>query len=80
MTDSDNGPQTELLSCGHLRTATDPEPFTPHRVVPFGRGWGVETKGSWCPACVAAGRAPDGIGWREAWDEVERRRAADIRT
>lgn len=75
MIDSDDGPQTELLSCDHVRTGTDPEPFTAHRVARYQGDWAVETKGSWCPACVAAGRAPKGISWREAWDEVARRRS-----
>ena len=79
MIDSGDGPLTELLTCGHVRKETDPEPFTAHRVIPYEGGWLVRSNGSWCPACVAAGRAPKGASWQEAWDVVARRRAADIR-
>ena len=78
MTDSDDPDdrsETVLLSCGHTAALADREPFSPHRVVAHEGGWAVEGGGTWCAACVAAGRAPAGIGWAEAWVEVERRRA-----
>ncbi len=75
MIDSGDGPLIVLLSCGHTGPLQDPEAFTPHRVVPYEGGWAVKTEGSWCPACVRAGRAPEGMGRREAWDEVARLRS-----
>ncbi len=78
MTDAEDRPLIVRLSCGHSRPLADPETFSPHRVVPYEGGWAVRSDGSWCAACVAAGRAPDGMGWREAWDEVARRRSGHI--
>lgn len=79
MDDSNNGPLIVLLSCGHTGALTDRDTFSPHRVVPYAGGWAVEGVCTWCAACVAAGRAPVGIGWDDAWAEVKRRRAADLR-
>jgi hypothetical protein len=74
--DSDKRPLIVRLSCGHTGTLADRDTYSPHRVVASEDDWSVESLGTWCAACVTGGRAPVGIGWGQACDEVARRQDA----
>lgn len=67
----DDTPDRLWLACGHVEKG-GPDGLTFQRVVRAGNAWTVETLGSWCVDCVAQGKAPEGLTWGDAWNEVER--------
>lgn len=75
MTDQHDISLNSPLDCLHVWSDGDPEPQVTYRVVRDGEDWNVESMGTWCVDCAAAGNVPEGLNWVEAWAEVRRRRA-----